>query len=218
MFREFPPVSRRSFPKQKVQNLPVRSIKSKIEKGVRIINRYYCLSLLFTVLSISSASAQELSDYRLGSGDLVSIRVFGEEDLSMKIRLSDAGTISYPFLGELQVSEQTISALEQLIITGLKGDYLIDPKVTVTVLEYRKFFINGEVEKTGGYAFVPGLTVHKAISLAGGFTSYANRNKIMIEREQKKEHEEEKEKKRIRAKLDTPVYPGDIITVKESFF
>ena len=45
-----------------------------------------------------------LSDYPLGAGDLLSITVFGEEDLSLEVRLSDAGTISYPFLGEISTN------------------------------------------------------------------------------------------------------------------
>ena len=155
-------------------------------------------------------SENTLSSYRLGPGDRVSIKVFGEEDLSLEARLSDGGTIPYPLIGELQVSGLTIGELEKKIITKLDGEYLINPKVTVTILEYRQFFINGEVQKPGGYAFIPGLTINKAISLAGGFTELASHNSIFILREGRQQA--------IKADLNTFVLPGDIITVKESFF
>lgn len=151
-----------------------------------------------------------LSNYQLGSGDLVSIKVFGENDLSTETRLSDGGTISYPLLGELQVSGLTIGELETKVANKLKEGYLVNPRVTVTILEYRQFFINGEVQKPGGYAFMPGLTVNKAISLAGGFSQVASHTAIYIIRDG--------QEKALPAGLNTFVQPGDIITVKESFF
>src|SRR5690349_25125294 len=104
------------------------------------------------------AQNSELSSYKLGSGDMISIRVLGEEDLKReKVRLSDAGTLSFPVLGEIRVKGMTVGGLEELITKGLKGRYLLDPQVTVTIEEYRNFFVNGEVEKPGGYPFSPGL-------------------------------------------------------------
>src|SRR6185503_6891942 len=120
-----------------------------------------------------------LSNYRLGSGDVISIQVLGEEDLRReRIRLSDAATISYPILGEIKLFGKTVAELEALIRDGLKGRYLVNPQVTVAIIEYRSFYINGQVEKPGGYAYVPGLTVRKAISLAGGFRERASKEKI----------------------------------------
>ena len=81
--------------------------------------------------------------------------------------------------------------------------------MTVTILEYRQIFITGAVQKPGGYAFMPGLTVDKAISLAGGFTGVASTNNILITREGHK---------KISATLSTPIQPGDVITISESFF
>lgn len=158
----------------------------------------------------TSPATNMLSYYQLGPGDLVSIKVFGENDLSTEARLSDAGTISYPLLGELQVSGSTIGELENTVASKLKEGYLLNPRVTVTILEYRQFFINGEVQRPGGYAFMPGLTVNKAISLAGGFSKVASHTAISIIRD----HEE----RVLPADLNTLVKPGDIITVKESFF
>lgn len=151
----------------------------------------------------------DMSDYHLNAGDLISIKVFGEEDFSVTAHLNENGTISYPFLGELNLVNLTINQIEQLITTGLGKDYLVDPKVTATVLEYQKIFVNGEIKNPGGYAFIPGLTVNKAISLAGGFTDKSSRDEISIIRS------ENKTSKPQIADLKTYMKPGDIIIVKE---
>lgn len=151
-----------------------------------------------------------LSSYRLDSSDLISIKVFGEPDFSVETRLSDAGTVSYPFLGELQLAGLSAGEAEELITSGLDGDYLVDPKVTVTILEHRKFFVNGEVASPGGYAYIPGLTVNKAISLAGGFTERALREKLFVIREGSKSPQ--------LITLGEHIKPGDILLITESFF
>jgi len=170
-------------------------------------------SIAASVPAIAAAQAGELSTYKLGSGDLISIRVLGEDDLKReKIRLSDAGTVSFPMLGEIRVRGMTVGGLEEFITKGLKGRYLLDPQVTVTIEEYRNFFVNGMVEKPGGYPFVPGLTVRKAISLAGGFKERASREKLNIIRE------DDPNLTPKRVDLNAAIHPGDILTVEESFF
>jgi len=154
-----------------------------------------------------------LSVYKLSAGDVISIRVLGEEDLNReKIRLTDAGSISYPALGEIRVMGMTIGDLEKIITDGLRGRFLVNPKVSVAIDEYRPFYINGMVEKPGGYPFQPGLTVRKAASLAGGFKERASVNKVFIIRES------DPAQRSLPSHLNSPVYPGDIVTVEESFF
>ena len=123
------------------------------------------LSLIFAMLlGASGAYADGNSTYKLASGDVISINVFGETDLSFEeLRLTDAGTFSYPFIGEVQGKGKTAAEIEQLLIEKLKGDYLVDPRVSVSVLKYREFFISGEVKTPGGYAFQPGLTLRRAV-------------------------------------------------------
>ena len=160
-----------------------------------------------------SQSNNQLSSYKLGSGDLITIRVLGEDDLKReKVRLSDAGTLSFPVLGEIQVKGMTVGGLEQAITSGLKGRYLLDPQVTVTIEEYRNFYVNGEVEKPGGYPFSPGLTARKAISIAGGFKERAAREKVNIIRD------DDPTQTPKRVDLDAQVLPGDIVTIEKSFF
>ena len=177
--------------------------------------RLACFLSILTTLFMSAvhAAPPELSSYKLGSGDMISVRVMGEDDLKReKVRLSDAGTLSFPVLGEIQVKGMTVGALEDYITKGLKGRYLLNPQVTVAIEEYRNFFVNGMVDKPGGYPFSPGLTVRKAITLAGGFKERASREKINIIRDD--------DPKQIAKRVDmnTAVMPGDILTIEESFF
>jgi len=172
----------------------------------------YSALLFLLALPLSLPAAQSLSDYQLGSGDQIQVQVFGEEDLSMEVRLSDAGTISYPFLGEIRVAGNTVSQLEAQIVKGLKGDYLVDPSVNVSVIEYRPFYINGEVKTPGGYPYQPGLTLRKAVALAGGFTERASKTKISLLSERALDG------KQRQVGIDEVLNPGDIITVEQSFF
>jgi len=177
------------------------------------MNRWHVAVLFLAfVFSFCSIAAESLSDYQLGSGDRIQIQVFDEADLSMEVRLSDAGTISYPFLGEVRVSGNTVSQLEAQIVGGLKGDYLVDPKVNVAVVEYRPFYINGEVEDPGGYPYQPGLTLRKAIALAGGFTERASKSKVNVLSEGAIDGRQRQ------IGMDVMLNPGDIVTVEQSFF
>ena len=167
--------------------------------------------------SVQPSSAQPrdntLSNYRLGAGDVVTVQVLGEDDLKReKIRLSDAATISYPILGEIRLLGKTVSELETLIRTGLAGRYILNPQVTVTINEYRNIYVNGQVEKPGGFPFIPGLTVLKAVSLAGGFKERASKTNIFVIRE------DDPTQKPQRVAMNAPIHPGDILTVEESFF
>ncbi|MCV6624227.1 MAG: polysaccharide export protein [Cellvibrionaceae bacterium] len=191
----------------------------RISSQLWFLQRQFNVSFLFLFLACFAIapqiSAQEagLSDYRLGSGDLMSIQVFGEDDLSLETRLSDAGTISYPFVGEIKVKGLTTGELSEYITTQLKDGYLINPSVNVSVVEYRQFFINGEVEEPGGFAFLPGLTLQKAVALAGGFTERASKSKITITREKA-----DGTSSVYKGELSSKILPGDIIDIEQSFF
>ncbi len=170
----------------------------------------FLLSLL-TVFFSSAVMAEDASRYELKRGDKIKISVYGENDLTLETLINNDSIIRYPFLGNINVNGMTVGELEKYITQHLEGDYLIEPNVYVNVTEYRHFFIRGEVESPGSYPYTPGLTVQKAISVAGGFTDHANEKKIFIV------HEKNVETK-LRAGHTDKVSPGDIITVEESFF
>ena len=158
------------------------------------------------------AQSSSLDQYRLGSGDVVKITVYGQEDLSLETRLSDVGIINYPYLGEIKLVGQTLPELESYIYDGLKGDYLVEPSVSVSITDYRPFFINGEVKKPGGYPYQPGLTIDKAAALAGGYTERASKTKIFIVRDT------DGSSTTISVDRSGIVLPGDIVTIEQSFF
>ncbi len=152
-------------------------------------------------------------DYTLSSGDAVRIYVYGEPDLTFEqLLIGQNGRIPYPFLGELKVSGKTAAELQQTLIDGLKPSYLVDPRISVSIVKYRPFFVNGEVRNPGGVSFQPGLTLRKAISLAGGFTERANKKDVLVISGSDPELNEKK------VGLDFRVRPGDIFTVQDTFF
>lgn len=178
-----------------------------------IIRFFSRLILGMLLINGGIVQADGNSQYKLASGDVIRINVFGEKDLSFEeLRLTDAGTFSYPFIGEVQAKGKTAAEIEQMIIAKLKGDYLVDPRVSVSVLKYREFFISGEVKTPGGYAFQPGLTLRRAVALAGGLTERASDKRITIIRDHDAKRTPE------RATLDTLVMPGDTITIDQGFF
>ena len=174
----------------------------------RIFTNLFILACLF----IAKQSLALDETYRLGAGDKIQISVYGEEDLSIEeLYINNSGTFDYPYLGQLKAVNKTPEQLKTEITNGLKGDYLISPKVRVSIVGFRSIFVNGEVKKPGGYEYQPGLTVDKAIALAGGFTDRAARNKVFIARTGGDEGKN-------KAKLSSSVNPGDIIVIEQSFF
>jgi len=182
-----------------------------IKSGLMTL-RTLLLIALSLFASIAAAAEAEMSNYLLGVGDTIGISVYDEKELSVdKVRLTDAGTISVPMLGEVKASGLTLSELEANVTKGLMK-YLVSPKVTVSMQQYRDFFVNGQVYKPGNFPFQPGLTVRKAVAIAGGFKDRASQGHVAII------HENDETHTPIEADLGMSVMPGDIITVEESFF
>lgn len=169
------------------------------------------LNIIYLVFA-ALASAQDLQHYRLGADDVISVSVFDEPDLSLKeARISSAGTITMPLIGQISVKGLSIAEAENTIHDLYLGDYLKKPDIAITIVEYRQFYVNGEVNKPGGYSYREGMTVQRAITLAGGFTERASRSSILLVRENSDGYP-------VKAELATVVRPGDVITVEESFF
>ncbi|MCL1143245.1 polysaccharide biosynthesis/export family protein [Shewanella gaetbuli] len=174
----------------------------------------YCCSFI-VLLCCFTAKADEAvvinDSYRLGAGDTIIIQVYGEEELTLETQVTNSGTINYPFLGSLTLNGLTIKQVEKLIYDGLKGDYFVEPSVYVGMVEYRPFYIHGEVKKPGGYPYQPGMTVNQAIALAGGLTERASQEKILISREGTKITTEQ-------GTINSKISAGDTITIEQRFF
>lgn len=174
---------------------------------VLFVSMWVCLG--FTT---SQAVSQETLDYKLGSGDRIRVTVFGHEDLSGEFDVDGSGNVSLPLIRNVAAQGLTVKQLEQIIIDRLTPDYLKDPSVSVDVLNYRPFYIYGEVNQPGSYAYVSGMTVVNAIAMAGGFTYRAKKSRVEITRAS------DASKTPQEGSPDTLVLPGDVIEVPERFF
>jgi len=170
------------------------------------------LVFAWLALLVSAVNADD-SDYALAAGDVIRVHVYDEPDLSFdRILIGESGKFSYPFLGDIRVNGLSLSELENTLIKGLKPDYLLDPKLSVSMVEYRPFFVSGEVKSPGSHSYQPGIKLRQAVSLAGGFTERASQSKIYVV------HENDPDHRRIRVNLNYRVLPGDTITVEQSLF
>lgn len=148
--------------------------------------------------------------YQLGVGDRLRVTVFNEVDLSGEFDVGPAGTVNLPLIGEVVAQGRTIPEVEQAAEELFLQGYLKAPSVSIEVLNYRPFYILGEVNSPGSYPFVNGMTVLNAVALAGGFTYRASEDSVLLKREGTASE--------VSVAVDTPVLPGDVLTVEERFF
>jgi polysaccharide biosynthesis/export protein VpsN len=162
--------------------------------------------------ALPGLSGQSAQAYRLGPGDKVRITVFGEPDLTGEFEINGEGILSFPLVGEVPAGGASPRDLEAKLVTLLKDGFLVNPRVNVEVINYRPFFILGEVTKPGSYPFITSMTVVTAVAIAGGYTPRANKSRMTIVRviDQKR--------REIDATEATPLLPEDIVTVRERFF
>ncbi|KGK01543.1 polysaccharide biosynthesis/export family protein [Pseudoalteromonas sp. ND6B] len=168
--------------------------------------------LIGLILLLSFGSfANDSQNYILGAGDKIEIKVFGQPGLDVTSLLGNSGDINYPFLGKVKLVGLTVAQVEQTISEGLQPDYLVNPNVYAQVVEYRPFYIHGEVKKPGGYPYQPAMTVNQAIALAGGLTERASVDKIFIFKEQTKQQQQ-------KGSLNSQIAAGDTIKIEQRLF
>jgi polysaccharide export outer membrane protein len=164
---------------------------------------------MLLLVSATAAPAAEPAGYRLGAGDEVRVTVFNHTDLSGQVTISGDGLIALPLVGDVKAGGLTLQEVEAQIKEALEPDFLKNASVNVDVLNYRPFYILGEVNKPGSYPYVSGMRVVNAVALSGGYTVRASQGKIFIERGGQK---------KVPADPQTQVLPGDIVHVPERFF
>lgn len=150
--------------------------------------------------------------YRVGTGDRLRIKVFGEPSLSADYAVDGSGDISMPLIATVPVAGRTTEEIRRLITAQLRRGFLRRPSVAVEVLTFRPFFILGEVNTPGKYPYVNGITVENAIAIAGGYTPRARKRTVRVTRPTAHGTE------RIKLKRHDLIQPGDTITVRERFF
>ncbi|MFC1681343.1 SLBB domain-containing protein [Pseudomonadota bacterium] len=147
----------------------------------------------------------------MGVSDQVSVDItnLGQREYTFTVRVPQNGVISVPLLGEAQIAGYTVQQAESMLESKLRDGYLKQPEVTIRVTEHRPFYVDGGVTRPGAFPFLQGLTVEKAIVLAGGFSKTADISSITISSEDDPEKEEA-------ATLSTKIKPGDIVTIGSS--
>lgn len=168
------------------------------------------------------ATQQSLAASTLGPGDVFEVRVFGEQDLSGAYRVASDGSIDFPLVGRVVVQGQSASDLSGALKEGLKR-YVKQPEVSIFIKEFnsKKVFVFGQVQKPGTFTFEQGMNIIQAITLAGGFDKYANKDKSFVTREVSgREQRLSVSVKDISegAAPNFPLEPGDIVYVPESLF
>ena len=134
----------------------------------------------------SAAAPQGMQSYRLTANDLVRVRVFQEDDLTTELRLGKDGSATFPLLGVINLAGKTVEEAAASLREALGKDYLVNPQVTLTVVEYakRRFTVLGQVQKPGSYELPSeeSVTLLQAIAMAGGFTRLAVQGKVTVTR------------------------------------
>ena len=167
---------------------------------------------IFLGLFSLNVFAIDTFSYRVNSGDKLEIKVFNQEDLTGEYTIDGAGNISMPLIGTLMLKNLTLEAAEKLLIAKLSPDFLLNPKISIQVLNYRPFYILGEVKSPNSYPYVSGMTYLTAVAIAGGFTYRAKEGVVYVVRGNDSDKDE------IEINIEKTVMPGDIIRVDERLF
>ena len=158
------------------------------------------------------AADQALDAYRLGPGDRLKLTVFDNPKESGEFEVDSLGNVSHPLIGAIAARGKTIAEFQEYVRKTLDEKFIVNPKVSVEVLNYRPFYIYGEVNRGGSYPYVVGLTVRRAVAIAGGFTRRARRSPVLLVRDEAKGVE------KFDRELDEIVLPGDIVEVQRRLF
>ena len=168
------------------------------------------------------------SGYILSPNDQVSVEVFGEDDLRTNGRLNGEGNLSVPLLGSIHLAGLTLSRAASKLTDLYARDYLVNPKVNVTLVGYakRRFTVLGQVNRPGSYEMPEGspggIDILEAIATAGGYTRIAAPERVSVRRQNPVSGDQffKVNAKRLArgSGQNFQVLPGDTITVGESIF
>ncbi|MFT5274018.1 MAG: protein involved in polysaccharide export with SLBB domain [Saprospiraceae bacterium] len=181
-----------------------------------MIRRLLSLHLLLAISLLAGPlwageHGQSRANYQLGPGDKLSILVFNQDDMSGEYTVNGSGGFIMPFIEGIQAEGLTIAELADVIIDKLKPAYLLNPRVSVEVLNFRPYYIIGEINSSGSYPYVESMTFLNAVAIAGGFSYRAKKKYVLVKRE-------DSDGKEVKLDINGVVMPGDIIRVKERLF
>ena len=165
------------------------------------------------------------SGYQLSVDDQIAVEVFGEDDLRTAARVNSEGAVSLPLLGSVKLAGLTLNNAAARLTELYGRDYLVNPKVNVTLITYakRRFTVLGQINRPGSYEMPEGspsgIDLLEAIAIAGGYTRIAAPERISVKRrDQVIRVDAKKIARRGGSEGGFRVEPGDTITVGESIF
>ena len=146
-----------------------------MDRVIRLLAGTGIVSLALTILICSASPAHAKQEYMVGAGDVLTVTVYGYDDMKATVRVNDNGEIQVPLLGPVKVAEMPISEVALLIQKKYADGYLTNPQVNVFVNEFRskKAVILGQVAKPGVYELSGQTTFLELISKAGGLMEKA---------------------------------------------
>lgn len=177
-------------------------------------------SFMLALTACSSTSIQPGTaaytpiEYKLAAGDDVRISVFGEDRFTNEYQVSTDGNISFPLIGSVEADGLSEGELRRSIEAALGNGFLNNPRVAVEVINYRPFFIMGEVNNAGKFEYSDGITVFQAVALAGDFTYRADKREVFIRRVG---DAQEKSYSLVDGR-EIYVAPGDTLRIGERYF
>jgi polysaccharide export outer membrane protein len=163
------------------------------------------------------------ANYQLSVNDQIGVEVFGEDDLRTNVRVNSDGNVSLPLLGPVRLAGLTIGQASARLTEMYGRDYLVNPKVNVSLIGYakRRFTVLGQVGHPGSFEMPEGspggIDLLEAIAMAGGYTRIAAPERITVRRGDKVVRVDAKKLAK-RQGEGFVVEPGDTITVGESIF
>ena len=146
-------------------------------------------------------------------GDRLTINVYDEPNLNGVYDVTPSGNVNLPLVGVVKAVDKTTADLQREIADLYKsGKFLTEPKVTVSVVEYRPVYIFGEVAKVGMVPYKPGLNLLTAITEAGGLTYRGSRDKVYLQRSGEQVWNEYPQLSSV------TIMPGDLIRIPERYY
>lgn len=152
----------------------------------RLLNPALSLGLVLLSMGAARAETAASTDYVLQPSDLIRMVIFQEPDLQREVRITQENTINLPLLGTIDLKGKTVRQAEELIRAAYDKDYLVNPQVNLTVLEYAEVTVQvvGAVNKPGAVPFPPEqkMGLVEAIARAGGQSRLADLRKVRLTR------------------------------------
>ncbi len=166
--------------------MKITTIFAKNNALALVIGIAVSLSPIFGAEAPVSGKLDVRANYVLQPSDVIKVQVFQEDDLTREVRLSQESSISLPMIGTINLQGKTLAEAQDMIRSLYDRDFLVNPQVTITILDYSKRSVNvlGSVNTPGVVLFPQeiGLTLLDAIARAGGFSRLADKKRVKLTR------------------------------------